>query len=127
MGCIEINLVASVKLDGLRLTLTWDVLKCVLYIYCPSVFWINFNMGCIEIFLVLSRIYTAVQINFNMGCIEISEVLHFPCFVLLINFNMGCIEIEQLFRQTYNRIRLTLTWDVLKFFNRFNMKLFEPD
>ena len=55
--------------------------------------WINFNMGCIEIYNLCGGGSKKYWINFNMGCIEMF-VRHGSITERVgINFNMGCIEI----------------------------------
>ena len=54
------------------LTLTWDVLKLDKRYKLFGLFWINFNMGCIETQYMADSIDIQLRINFNMGCIETS-------------------------------------------------------
>ena len=51
------------------LTLTWDVLKLDKRYKLFGLFWINFNMGCIETHMDI-HYCMPFMINFNMGCIE---------------------------------------------------------
>ena len=69
----------------------WGIWYSVLY-GMQEIRWINFNMGCFEIYLPL------LQISFSP----------------LINFNMGCFEITARGLTARALFRLTLTWDVLK-------------
>ena len=113
----------------------WGIWYSVLY-GMQEIRWINFNMGCFEIYL--PRIYqirvlrltltwdvlkfeglnlkklTVTSINFNMGCFEIGRFLQRICKYAGINFNMGCFEINARTNPLHTRNRLTLTWDVLK-------------
>ena len=47
----------------------WGIWYSVLY-GMQEMCWINFNMGCFEIVMVIPSI-TGIMINFNMGCFEI--------------------------------------------------------
>ena len=80
------------------LTLTWDVLKQTEHLPVAFDFLINFNMGCIETYHAVSGAIVPAEINFNMGCIEtiVFHLLRFP------------------------HRRLTLTWDVLKHYDKRN-------
>ena len=56
-----------------------------------------------------------IGININMRCIEMYGI-HLGCdFYGQININMRCIEIALKQEQQHLKLRLTLTWDVLKF------------
>ena len=48
MGCIETPYILLSYTAGIRLTLTWDVLKLVFWHWSIKQYEINFNMGCIE-------------------------------------------------------------------------------
>ena len=70
MGCIETRQNGGTTATKPRLTLTWDVLKRVRVLPPFLIYWINFNMGCIETEISVIGFHLFSGINFNMGCIE---------------------------------------------------------
>ena len=71
-------------------------------------------MGCIEICSqwILQRICD--QINFNMGCIEILLLLHRNRNVCRLTLTWDVLKFIEPYTEALARHRLTLTWDVLK-------------
>ena len=55
--------------------------------------WLNNNMGCIEIRLLLDMIFIGLLLNNNMGCIEIKYSYLLFDYPVQLNNNMECIEI----------------------------------
>ena len=99
-----------------RLTLTWDVLKYRQINIIGHTDWININMRCIEMYHYKFNANSEYEININMRCIEICQVNGDSFLFNWININMRCIEIFIfLSHRGGRRLRLTLTWDVLKF------------
>ena len=92
MRCIEIEQYLLQKMEHKGLTLTWDVLK--------------YNK------LQFRRVFK--RININMRCIEIFPLNH-KQKRNVININMRCIEMQRKLRYPLWDLRLTLTWDVLKY------------
>ena len=75
------------------LTLTWDVLK----------------------YQVLCHLAWLILININMRCIEMTIYDPYDLECSLININMRCIEMTMWTVVRIVYLRLTLTWDVLKY------------
>ena len=73
-------------------------------------------MGCFEIRKPFVSSIIFPQINFNMGCFEITAAAFAHFVVFTINFNMGCFEMTVGEIVLRTGTGLTLTWDVLKFY-----------
>ena len=76
-----------------RLTLTWDVLKC----------------------LSAAKMMKLLMININMRCIEMQKKAKSNLMWLRLTLTWDVLKSCRLPKGTKERIRLTLTWDVLKF------------
>lgn len=50
----------------------WGIWYSVLY-GMQEIRWINFNMGCFEIVLLMQSQNQYPKINFNMGCFEMNK------------------------------------------------------
>ena len=74
----------------------WGIWYSVLY-GMQEMCWINFNMGCFEIFYSDNGHSGDCKINFNMGCFEIRYRLLLCSWIRLINFNMGCFEMIEIY------------------------------
>ena len=75
-------------------------------------------MRCIEINLLYVLKNNGVTININMRCIEMTIYDPYDLECSLININMRCIEMTMWTVVRIVYLRLTLTWDVLKYGNR---------
>ena len=114
MRCIEIKITNQELFWFLRLTLTWDVLKCYnrdcklrsnrrltltwdVLKYSKNKIYIWTYCRLTLTWDVLKYFYSVIiwrikQININMRCIEMNEVLHYTTDSDRININMRCIE-----------------------------------
>ena len=97
-----------------RLTLTWDVLKCVCADMCRGWHKININMRCIEILVTTPFICFHFAININMRCIEIAIYPEFRAYPRL-TLTWDVLKCKKRTEWNVRSNRLTLTWDVLKF------------
>ena len=103
-----------ILLNGICLTITWDVFECPDVIIGIIQNGFNYNMGCIWIQDDGSEPVGGTGFNYNMGCIWIVLSTHAHHLPNPFNYNMGCIWIAPILHFGNAFIRLTITWDVFE-------------
>ena len=95
MRCIEMTMWTVVRIVYLRLTLTWDVLKCLLDMLVTSSWLaININMRCIEIWKQKRRYSNHHRLTLTWDVLKF-RWSHRQSTWNEININMRCIEIKR--------------------------------
>ena len=116
MRCIEIIQAQTTQVCRLWLTLTWDVLKwSIRWRYWECAERININMRCIEIGWRHCSWHNRMQININMRCIEIGKWKDCWDCGKRLTLTWDVLKYFFLLHLLILFLRLTLTWDVLKY------------
>ena len=114
MRCIEITDNPTYIRLLYRLTLTWDVLKSKDLATLTQGKKININMRCIEMLFFEGHSPTTTAININMRCIEMLKKAKANLMQLRLTLTWDVLKYEKCFVNMFYGCWLTLTWDVLK-------------
>ena len=98
----------------MRLTLTWDVLKCaVIGLILWNCVRLTLTWDVLKLQKILKHRWYALWLTLTWDVLKLTGKQQFNQ-LLKININMRCIEIQTNILSKMKWSRLTLTWDVLK-------------